>query len=385
MVRLGRHRARLAHHVAFANRALPRITPRGVSAPIRRIGPLGQIGPPKESRPAGDSARPANHPLQANRIRRDHCGCRRQPGSFPSDQPVPRITPRGESARIRRICPLRQTGPPKDSRSARESDPSGSSRSRGQPGSFPAIQPVPRITHSGRIGALRRIGPLWQTGLPKDPRSAGESGLSGSSRPPGPAGIRSGESARPTNHPLGANRRPPANRSPLANRPAQGPSLRRRIECVGIIAVAGASRDPFRRIGPLWQVGPPKDSRPAGKSGPSESSRSPGPAGIRSGDSVRRANHPLETNRHPSGEPAPGSWSLAHGPLCARRDRRGDGPGPPSLRRPTRALRERGQGSLRRAAVRGSCGICLTFAKGCRRNLSGNAVPPESDTRRWHP
>ena len=121
---------------------------------IRRTGFRWKIGPPNESRPVGDSARPANHPLQANRIRRDH-----------RDR-------RGNRD------PFRRFGPSRESPTSSESAPT------------------------------RRICPLWQAGLPKDPRSAGESGPSGSSRAPRPTGIRSGESARPANHPLGTNRHP---------------------------------------------------------------------------------------------------------------------------------------------------------------------------------
>ena len=182
----------------------------------------------------------------------------------------------------------------------------------------------------GESAPIRRIGPLWQVGLPKDSRSAGDSGASGSSRPPGPAGIRFGDSARPANHPLGANRRPsgklvhsgkpvrprthapptnrvrrdhrdrrgqpgsvpaiqpvprithsgrigtrPANLSPLASRPAQGPTPRWRIGPVGIIATAGVSRDPFRRIGPFRESPHGANRRPFGESVPSGKSACP--------------------------------------------------------------------------------------------------------------
>ena len=355
----GANRRHPANRSALASRLAQRITSRW------RIGPVGitaaieasrdpprRFGPSRESPLGPNRCHPANLSLLANRPAQG-LTLRRRIGS------VGIIAFAGASRDpFRRICPSRE------SPTRAESAP------------------------------IRRIGPLWQVG-PKDSRPAGESGPSRSSRSPRPAGIRSGDSASPASHPLQANRRHPANRHPLENRPAQGITLRRRLGPVGITAAAEASRDPprrfgpslesptrsesapIRRIGPLWQVGPPRESRPLAnrpvqRITPSSEStlirRIGSPARCRprwrigtiaateaSRDPFRRIapsgkSAPM-ANRRPSSESLPRHAGARRGPPLAARQAQGR-PDPPSRRKPARALRERVRGPLRHRAVR---------------------------------
>ena len=198
-----------------------------------------------------------------------------------------------------------------------------------------ANRPAQRITPSSEAALIRRIGSpaRWR------PARGAPAGESGPSRPPRPTGILFGESS------CQANRR-------------------------------------------QWRIGGHPVNRlhrhagaHAGESGPS---RPPRPAGILFGESPRQANrrqwriggHPVNRlPRHAGARRVAPRWRLG------RRGTVG------SALAPQAGAGLAGAGPMASSAPRHpkSCGICLTFAKGCRRNLSGNAVPPASDTRRWQP